>query len=92
MRENVNPDLIWVTGNTVIDALLQVVRKMKTDKIMEAMQKEVLRERGYDVNRLLDGKKMVLITGHRRENFGDGFIRISKAIKELILILFIRCT
>ena len=63
MRENVNPDLIWVTGNTVIDALLQVVRKMKTDKIMEAMQKEVLRERGYDVNRLLDGKKMVLITG-----------------------------
>ena len=53
------------------------------DKIMEAMQKEVLRERGYDVNRLLDGKKMVLITGHRRENFGDGFIRISKAIKEL---------
>lgn len=60
MRENVNPDLIWVTGNTVIDALLQVVRKMKTDKIMEAMQKEVLRERGYDVNRLLDGKKWYL--------------------------------
>ena len=81
MRENVNPDLIWVTGNTVIDALLQVVRKMKTDKIMEAMQKEVLRERGYDVNRLLDGKKMVLITGHRRENFGDGLFVYLRQLK-----------
>ena len=83
IKENVNPDTILVTGNTVIDALHQVVRKIKTDAALEAELEGVLRTSGYDVNRLANGKKLVLITGHRRENFGDGFINMCTAIKDL---------
>lgn len=83
VKENVNPDTILVTGNTVIDALHQVVRKIKTDAALDAEQEGVLRTSGYDVNRLANGKKLVLITGHRRENFGDGFINMCTAIKDL---------
>ena len=83
IKENVNPDTILVTGNTVIDALHQVVRKIKTDAALEAELEGVLRTSGYDVNRLANGKKLVLITGHRRENFGDGFISMCTAIKDL---------
>ena len=83
IKENVNPDTILVTGNTVIDALHQVVRKIKTDTVLDAELEGVLRTSGYDVNRLANGKKLVLITGHRRENFGDGFINMCTAIKDL---------
>lgn len=84
MKENVNPDSILVTGNTVIDALRQVVRKIKTDLELDKELEGVLLRSGYDVNRLAEGKRLVLITGHRRENFGDGFIRMCTAIKDLI--------
>ena len=83
LAENVNPEQIIVTGNTVIDALYMVVDKIKSDKTLEKELEEVLLHSGYDVNRLSDGKKMVLITGHRRENFGDGFISMCKAIQAL---------
>ena len=83
LAENVKPEQIVVTGNTVIDALYMVVGKIKSDKALDKELEEVLLHSGYDVNRLSDGKKMVLITGHRRENFGDGFISMCKAIQAL---------
>ena len=83
MKEGVRPDSILVTGNTVIDALRQVVRKIETDIVLEKELKVLLQNVGYDVNRLVDGRKLVLITGHRRENFGNGFISICRAIRDL---------
>ena len=74
---------IYVTGNTVIDALHMVVDKLKNDQALAAEQDKVLLDAGYDVTRLAGGKKLVLITGHRRENFGDGFIRMVTAMKDL---------
>lgn len=74
---------IFVTGNTVIDALHMVVDKLKTDNALADEQINVLKNAGYDVTRLDGGKKLVLITGHRRENFGDGFISMVTAMKDL---------
>lgn len=74
---------IFVTGNTVIDALHIVVDKLQSDAALAAEQDRVLLNAGYDVTRLTNGKKLVLITGHRRENFGDGFIRMVTAMKDL---------
>ena len=74
---------IYVTGNTVIDALHYVVNKLKSDEAIAKEQDAVLLNAGYDVTRLVNGKKLVLITGHRRENFGDGFIRMVTAMKDL---------
>ena len=74
---------IFVTGNTVIDALHMVVDKLQSDAALAAEQDKVLLNAGYDVTRLSNGKKLVLITGHRRENFGDGFIRMVTAMKDL---------
>ena len=74
---------IFVTGNTVIDALHMVVDKLKTDKALSNEQINVLKNAGYDVTRLDGGKKLVLITGHRRENFGEGFISMVTAMKDL---------
>lgn len=74
---------IYVTGNTVIDALHLVVDKLSNDPSLSAEQDRILKEAGYDITRLVDGKKLVLITGHRRENFGDGFIRMVTAMKDL---------
>ena len=74
---------IYVTGNTVIDALHYVVNKLKNDEAIAKEQDAVLFNAGYDVARLTGGKKLVLITGHRRENFGDGFIRMVTAMKVL---------
>ena len=74
---------IFVTGNTVIDALHMVVEKLKSDKSLVDEQTEVLKDAGYDVTRLDGGKNLVLITGHRRENFGDGFISMVTAMKDL---------
>ena len=83
LSEGVKESHITVTGNTVIDALYMVVEKIKKDKALDTELENVLKQSGYDVNRLLGGKKLVLITGHRRENFGDGFISMCKAIKAL---------
>ena len=74
---------IYVTGNTVIDALHMVVDKLKNDNTLAEEQNKVLFDAGYDVTRLANGKKLVLITGHRRENFGEGFIRMVTAMKDL---------
>ena len=74
---------IFVTGNTVIDALHMVVNKLKNDKTLAGEQIKVLADAGYDVTRLNEGKKLVLITGHRRENFGEGFISMVTAMKDL---------
>lgn len=82
-EENVHGN-IYVTGNTVIDALHMVVDKLQNDEELAKEQDEVLLEAGYDVSRLVDNKKkLVLITGHRRENFGDGFIRMLSAMRDL---------
>ena len=83
LREAVNEDSIVVTGNSVIDALYWVVDKIKVDNTLNAELKGVLATAGYDTERLSGGKKLVLITGHRRENFGDGFINMCTAIKDL---------
>lgn len=83
LSEGVQESHISVTGNTVIDALYMVVEKIKRDKALDTGLENLLKQSGYDVNRLNDGKKLVLITGHRRENFGDGFISMCKAIKTL---------
>jgi len=83
LREAVAEDSITVTGNTVIDALYWVVDKIKNDDKLNSELEGILRAAGYDVNRLANGKKLVLITGHRRENFGDGFINMCTAIKDL---------
>lgn len=83
LKENINPDSIIVTGNTVIDALHQVVAKIKTDANLSAELGMAFQQIGYDVTRLNEGRKLVLITGHRRENFGDGFIQMCTAIKDL---------
>ncbi len=74
---------IFVTGNTVIDALHMVVDKLKSDTALADQQIQVLKDAGYDVTRLDGGKKLVLITGHRRENFGEGFISMVTAMKDL---------
>ncbi len=83
LMENVTDDKITVTGNTVIDALYMVVDKIKHDKDLDSRLNAELKKAGYDVNRLAGGKRLVLITGHRRENFGDGFISMCKAIRIL---------
>lgn len=83
LREGVKEQQITVTGNTVIDALYWVVDKIKNNTQLQNELKETLMSSGYDVERLNDGKKMVLITGHRRENFGEGFINMCTAIKDL---------
>lgn len=82
LEEKVHGD-IFVTGNTVIDALHWVVEKLNSDRTLAAKQIEVLAGAGYDVTRLDDGRKLVLITGHRRENFGEGFIHMVSAIRDL---------
>lgn len=82
MEESAN-GRIYVTGNTVIDALRMVVDKLMVDNILAKKQDNMLAAAGYNVDRLTGGKKLVLITGHRRENFGDGFIRMVTAMKDL---------
>lgn len=83
LREGVTEDKITVTGNTVIDALFWVVNKVNTDAVLGNQLQEALKNAGYDVARLQNGRRLVLITGHRRENFGDGFIHMCTAIRDL---------
>ena len=83
LEEKVGEKSITVTGNTVIDALYWVVDKIKKDEELGTELKRVLADSGYDTGRLRGGKKLVLITGHRRENFGNGFINMCTAIRDL---------
>ena len=83
LKEEKAQGQIFVTGNTVIDALHMVVEKLNSDAALAAEQDKVLAQAGYDVTRLANGKKLVLITGHRRENFGEGFISMVTAMKDL---------
>ena len=83
MRENVAEERLLVTGNTVIDALYMVVDKLKNDAALQGQLRAVLKDAGYDTTRLDGSRRLVLITGHRRENFGDGFISMCTAIRDL---------
>lgn len=83
LNENIDENKIAITGNTVIDALYMVVNRLKNDTTLANKQNEIIREAGYDFNRLSSGRQLVLITAHRRENFGDSFIHMITAIKEL---------
>ena len=84
LAEGIKEETITVTGNTVIDALYWVVEKIKNNKFLSVELGSFLKTAGYDVNRLNDNRRLVLITGHRRENFGDGFIHMCLAIKNLV--------
>ena len=83
LNEGVEDENIYVTGNTVIDALHIVVNKIKSNSELNETLSMNLARQGYDVSRLANGRRLVLITGHRRENFGDGFLNICNAIKHL---------
>lgn len=83
LRENVSDSKIVVTGNTVIDALHWVTNKINNDKNLNVNLAKELVTKGYDVSRLASGRRLILITGHRRENFGEGFHNICNALKTL---------
>ena len=83
LREHVDDKQIIVTGNTVIDALQMVVERLKNDELLANEVSAKINQMGYDVQRLDGNRRMVLITGHRRENFGEGFLNICHAIKHL---------
>lgn len=83
LKEGVIEDHVIVTGNTVIDALLMMLDKIKNDKTLQAKIDKTLTDSGYPLHELTDGKKILLVTGHRRENFGQGFLNICEALKEI---------
>ena len=83
IQEHLKEESLYITGNTVIDALHIVVSRLQCDKELKEEQRQILRNAGYDITRLDNGKNLVLITGHRRENFGEGFINICSAIRDL---------
>ena len=85
LRENVSEDHVIVTGNTVIDALFMVVDKIKGNLSLQSELRTVLKDAGYDIARLDGSRRLVLITGHRRENFGNGFISMCTAIRDLAI-------
>ena len=84
LREGIKESDIFVTGNTVIDALHIVVDKIKNDGLLREDTSKMLRDAGYDVSRLCGNRRLVLVTGHRRENFGEGFLNICRALKDLV--------
>lgn len=83
LKENVDENKITVTGNTVIDAQHWVTAKIKSDKKLDDNLSLDLKSKGYDTKRLVGNRRLILITGHRRENFGDGFLHICHAIQDL---------
>lgn len=83
LKENVDENKITVTGNTVIDALHWVTAKIKSNKKLDDNLSLDLKSKGYDTKRLVGNRRLILITGHRRENFGDGFLHICHAIQDL---------
>ncbi len=80
LKENVDIKNVIVTGNTVIDALVSVVSKIREDKSLEKKLQDIIAEKGYRVDK---ARKLVLVTGHRRENFGQGFLNICEALREI---------
>ena len=82
LKENVDISNVIVTGNTVIDALLTVVSKIESDSKLSSALFENISQKGYVPN---ESKRLILVTGHRRENFGQGFLNICSALKELAL-------
>jgi len=82
LKENVDVDNVIVTGNTVIDALLTVVSKIESDKSLDQSLEAFIMEKGYSINK---SKRLILVTGHRRENFGQGFLNICEGLKALAL-------
>ena len=82
LEEGVDPQSLFVTGNTVIDALFMVIEKIKNDKKLAKSIKEEIKQKGYNVS---NDKKLILVTGHRRENFGEGFINICEALREIAI-------
>jgi UDP-N-acetylglucosamine 2-epimerase (non-hydrolysing) len=85
INEHIPNEHIVVTGNTVIDALYLVINKLKSDSQLGLEVEVTIKEAGYDISRIKNDRKLVLITGHRRENFGDGFISLCTAIRDLTL-------
>lgn len=83
LAENIDEKSIFVTGNTVIDALVQVREKLENSSGLRAEMAEIIKGLGYDIGRLAGGRRLVLVTGHRRENFGDGFRNICMALADL---------
>lgn len=83
LAENIDEKSIFVTGNTVIDALVQVRDKLENSSGLRAEMAEIIKGLGYDTGRLAGGRRLVLVTGHRRENFGDGFRNICMALADL---------
>ena len=83
LRENVDEAAIFVTGNTVIDALIQVKSQLENSQELKASVAATIKNQGYDLDRLKAGRRLVLVTGHRRENFGEGFRHICQALAEL---------
>ena len=83
LKENVSENQILVTGNTVIDALQWVTNKINSESNLSVSLQNEIASLGYDVSRLEKSRKLILITGHRRENFGDGFLNICNAVKQL---------
>ena len=83
LAENIDEKSIFVTGNTVIDALVQVREKLENSPGLRAEMAEIIKGLGYDTGRLAGGRRLVLVTGHRRENFGDGFRNICMALADL---------
>lgn len=80
LQEYIDPDKIFVTGNTVIDALLMAINIIDTKKNLKDSLAAKIKENGYQIK---EGQKYILVTGHRRENFGEGFLNICKALKEI---------
>jgi UDP-N-acetylglucosamine 2-epimerase (non-hydrolysing) len=83
LLENKDRNTILVTGNTVIDALLLALNKMSSNKVLHSKIIASLESSGYALN---DNRRLILVTGHRRENFGSGFINICEALKEIALL------
>jgi UDP-N-acetylglucosamine 2-epimerase (non-hydrolysing) len=83
LKENIDRKMIFVTGNTIVDALKIVIKEIKSKPTMTEQLSNQIKKLGYDINRIKNGNKLVLITGHRRESFGEGFTNICKAIEAL---------
>ena len=82
IKENINQTNVIVTGNTVIDALYWIINKINSQESLKTQLEEIIYSYGYSFS----DRKMILVTGHRRENFGQGFINVCKALKEIALI------
>jgi UDP-N-acetylglucosamine 2-epimerase (non-hydrolysing) len=84
LKENVPDERIIVTGNTVIDAIMLVIERIRKEESVKALINNTLISCGYNPENVSNkSRRLVLITGHRRENFGEGFVNICNAIVKL---------